>query len=106
MEYYRKAAAVFIVIIALLLPFFMEVEKEVAVVDLKNLVKESKTLSSIAEKKNETKAAEKEIRQLIEAAAAEYAEENSYSSVITKYAVYKGGQNITTDLAKKIDREK
>ena len=102
MDYYRKAAAVFIVVISLMLPFFMEVEEKVAVVELETLVKESQRLNSIVENKD-TKTAEKKIRQLIEESAAELAAENHYSSVITKYAVYKGGENITEDLVKKID---
>jgi|SRR6056297_1607898 len=104
MDYYRKAAAVFIVVISLMLPFFMEVEEKVAVVELETLVKESQRLNSIAENKD-TKTAEKKIRQLIEESAAELAAENHYSSVITKYAVYKGGENITEDLVKKIDEK-
>ena len=104
MDYYRKAAAVFIVVISLMLPFFMEVEEKVAVVELETLVKESQRLNSIVENKD-TKTAEKKIRQLIEESAAELAAENHYSSVITKYAVYKGGENITEDLVKKIDEK-
>ncbi|MFP4021436.1 MAG: hypothetical protein ACLFUK_07510, partial [Halanaerobium sp.] len=84
MDYYRKAAAVFIAVISLMLPFFMEAEEKVAVVEMKTLVKESQKLNSIAENKD-NKTAEREIMQLIEKSAAEFAEDNHYSSVITKY---------------------
>ena len=105
MEYYRKAAAVFIVIISLTLPFFMEAEEKVAVINVNNLIEESRTLNSIAEAEAEPKAARKEIIKLVEKAAAEYAENNDYSSVVNNYPFYKGGENITVELANKIDRE-
>ena len=102
MDYYRKAAAVFIAVITLMLPFFMEAEEKVALVEMETLIKESQKLNSLAANKD-NKNAEKQIMQLIEESAAEFAKNNNYSSVITKYAVYKGGENITEDLVKKID---
>ena len=105
MNYYRKAAAVFIVVFTLILPLFLEVEEKVAVVEINTLIKESKTLSSMKEEGSDRKAAKKEIMQLVKKSAAEYAEKNHYSSVITDYTLYKGGEDITDELAVKIDGE-
>lgn len=105
MDYYRKAAAVFIVIISLTLPFFMEVEEKVAVININNLIEESRTLKSIAEAEKEQKTARKEIIKVVENAAAEYAENNHYSSVVNNYPFYKGGENITEELANEIDQK-
>lgn len=105
MKYYRKAAAVFIAVITLLLPLFMEAESKVAVVNFNKLVETSETLSSMAAKNKESELLEQEIRKLVKSAAAEYAANKSYSSVITKHVLYQGGFDITLELAKKIDKE-
>jgi len=102
MDYYRKAAALFIAVISLMLPFFMQVEEKVALVEMEVLVKKSQKLNSIAENRDH-KTAEKEIMKLIKTSAAEFAAENHYSSVITGHVLYRGGENITEDLVKKID---
>jgi len=105
MDYFRKAAAIFIVIISITLPFYLEVESEVGVVELEALIVESKYLSQIAARDVEKEAAEAEIMSVIKEAAAEYAAANNYSSVVTKHLIYKGGNNISSELAQKIDAE-
>lgn len=105
MHYYRKAAAIFILIFTLILPFFLEVEKEIAVVELKTLTAESEYLSSKAAGNTNSEAVEAEMLSLIKSAAAEFAEENNYSSVVTKHLIYRGGKDISSELAKKIDAE-
>jgi uncharacterized membrane protein YkgB len=105
MDYYRKAAAIFIVIITLTLPFYLEVESEVAVVEIETLIAESEYLSQIAAKDIDKKAVEAEMMTVIKESAAEFAKKNNYSSVITKHLVYKGGKNISSKLAQKIDAE-
>lgn len=105
MEYYRKAAAIFIVIIALILPFYLEVESEVAVVEIESLIAESEYLGQIAAQDIKKETVEAEMMQVIKESAAEYAAENNYSSVVTKHLIYKGGKNINRQLAQKIDAE-
>ncbi len=104
MHYYRKAAAVFILIITLVLPFFLKAEAEVAVVEINTLVAESEYLSSKI-KANNSAAAEAEIIKIIKKASAEFAEANNYSSVVSKHLIYQGGKDISRQLAKKIDAE-
>lgn len=105
MHYYRKAAAVFILVFTLTLPIFWEAEQEVALVEIKSLMVESKYLSTkIAENKNPD-IIRAETMKLIKETAAEFAEKNNYSSVVTKHLIYKGGRDITKELAKKIDAE-
>lgn len=106
MEYYRKAIAVFIVIITLITPLFLEDETEVAVVEINTLIENSSYFQKIIKEKNGDKPNLKsEIMALIKSSAAEYAAENNYSSVITKDSLYKGGKNITDDLIQKIDQQ-
>ena len=105
MNYYRKAAALFILFFSLILPLFLEAEEKVAVVDVNTLIKESQTLTSIEQLGSDREAARREIMELIKDSASEFAENNRYSSVITKHALYKGGENITGELAEKIDGE-
>lgn len=104
MDYYRKAAAVFILVMTLVSPLFMEREKKVALVEVQTLVAESQKLNYIKENRTK-KRAEKEIMELIRKSAAEFAQKNNYSSVITKHAIYKGGDDISSALAEKIDKE-
>ena len=103
MDYYRKAAAVFILLLSLILPIFLEAEENVAVVEVNRLIKESQTLTSIEAAGSDREAVRQEIMQLVKESAFEFAENNHYSSVITKHALYKGGENITGELAEKID---
>jgi hypothetical protein len=105
MHYYRKAAAIFILIITLVLPFFLEVEAEVAVVEIKTLLAESEYLSSKAAENKKPEGVEAEMLKTIKKAAAEFAEANNYGSVVTKHQIYKGGKDISSQLAKKIDAE-
>lgn len=108
MDYYRKAAAVFILIMTLITPIFLENEGEVAVVEIKTLVEKSSYLNraavdSLKKEKQDQKAVKAEIMTVIKNSAAEYAAANNYSSVITKDLLYQGGENITEALAQKID---
>lgn len=105
MNYYRKAAAIFILFFSLMLPLFLEAEEKVAVVEINTLIRESQTLSLIEKSGSDQEAAEGEIMQLIKDSASEFAENNRYSSVITKHGLYKGGEDITGELAEKIDGE-
>lgn len=105
MDYYRKAAAVFILIITLILPFYLEVEAEVAVVEIDTLLAESQYLSQKAKSAKDLDAVDAEMMGIIKETAAEYAQENNYSSVVSKHLIYKGGQDISIDLAQKIDAE-
>lgn len=126
MHYYRKAAAIFILVIALILPFFLKVEKETAVVDLENIVEASSYLDSfkksslekIREKVEKDKGEsagssqtqkeviqkiEKEIIAIIRESSSKLADKNNYSTILIKDSVYRGGNDITIDLANKID---
>jgi hypothetical protein len=105
MNYYRKAAAIFIVIIALTLPFYLEVESEVAVVEIEALIAESQYLGQMAAQDINKETVEAEMMKVIKESAAEYAAANNYSSVVTKHLIYKGGKNISSQLAQKIDAE-
>lgn len=114
MSYYRKAAAVFILVLTLLLPLFLEVEKETAVVNLQKVTEESSYLSQILEEngtqietdsEKNIEEMEREIKQIIKSEAAELAAENNYSSIIIKQPVYKGGKDISSELAEKIDEQ-
>lgn len=107
MHYYRKAAAVFILIFALALPFFLEAEAEVAVVEIKTLIAESEYLSSrAAQAQNKNpEALEAEILKIAKKAAVKFAADNNYSSVVTKHLIYKGGTDISRELAIIIDAE-
>lgn len=104
MDYYRKAAAVFIVVVTLLTPVFLKKELEVAVVDMNKLIEESKYLSTLQKRAESEEENNKKIIKIVEDNAEEYAVNNDYSSVITGHAVYKGGENITEKLARKIDK--
>ncbi|MGM0548038.1 MAG: hypothetical protein ACQER0_02060 [Bacillota bacterium] len=104
MNYYRKAVAVFILVMTLASPLLVAQENKVALVEIKAVTAQSKTLNSI--KKNKTEAeAEAAIMEIIKKEAALYAKKHNYSSVITKHLVYRGGEDISSALAKKIDKE-
>lgn len=112
MDYYRKAAAVFILVLTLILPLFLKVEKETAVVNLDKIVEESSYINqflntnsaqnNLEDLKND-EALEKELFMIIREAASKLAAENNYSSIIIEQPVYKGGKNISLEVAEKID---
>ena len=103
MHYYRKAAAVFILFFTLALPFFLEVEEKVALVEFETLIAESEYLSSKAAENKNPEALEAEILKIAKKAAVKFAADNNCSSVVTKHLIYKGGTDISRKLAKKID---
>lgn len=113
MHYYRKAAAVFILVLTLILPLFLEQEELTAVVNLDQLIKASAHLSQIkAQSSAEPGAdqislaeAEAKIMSILEDEAAELAELNNYSSVLIDQSIYQGGRDITEELAAKIDEK-
>jgi hypothetical protein len=105
MHYYRKAAAVFILIFALALPFFLEAEAKVAVVEIKTLIAESEYLSSKAAQNKNPEALEAEILKIAKKAVVKFAADNNYSSVVTKHLIYKGGTDISREIARIIDAE-
>lgn len=113
MNYYRKAAALFILVLTLILPLFLEQSQETAVVDLEILLEKSQYLSelsnglsaqnSIEDSKN-IKEREAEIMQLVKKTAFELGEKNNYSSILIKQPIYKGGKDITFEVAEQIDK--
>jgi len=113
MDYYRKAAAVFILVLTLILPVFLEQSQETAVVDLEILLEESQYLNefsnnALSKNKNEDlnnlEKTEAEIMELVRSAVSELGKENNYSSIIIKQPLYKGGIDITLKVAEKIDQ--
>ena len=115
MHYYRKAAAIFILVLTLILPLFLEQEELTAVVNLEQVVASSSYLSQIKAKAQDSDkpAAEKislteaeaQIMEILETEAAELAALNSYGSILIDQAIYKGGKNISQELAAKIDEK-
>lgn len=107
MEYYRKAAAVLIVVLALILPFTLKEAKITAFVDLDQLTAESSYLNNLKEN-TESKAWQKaeleaEIMQLVKETAAELAERENYHAVVLKHPIYKGGEDITESVVRELD---
>lgn len=113
MDYYRRAAAVFILFLTLTLPFVLEQSQETAVVDLEKLLAESEYLTEV---KTEVRARENsaqadieeleaEIMKLVRKTAAQVGAENNYSSILLKEAVYQGGRDITMEVAAEIDAD-
>lgn len=113
MHYYRKAAAVFILVLTLILPLFLEQEESAAVVNLDQVITASSYLSEIkAQSSAEPEAdqislaeAEAEIMDILKEEAAELAALNSYSSVLIDQAIYQGGKDISRELAAEIDKK-
>jgi len=113
MHYYRKAAAVFILVLTLVLPLFLEQEKATAVVNLDQVIAESAYLSQIKARSSvnsgadqiSLKEAETRIMDILKSEAAEMAALNSYSSILIDQVVYKGGKDITQELAAEVDEE-
>lgn len=111
MHYYRKAAAVFIIVLTLILPLFLEKTEETAVVNLEELISSSTYLSQIKaqstadpeENELSLQGAENKIMEILEKEAAEIAAANSYSSILIDQAIYQGGKDITEELAAQID---
>jgi hypothetical protein len=113
MHYYRKAAAVFILVLTLILPLFLEENEATAVVNLDRVIAASSYLSEIKVKSSvepevdqmSLGEAESKIMEILKAEAAELAALNSYSSILIDQAIYQGGRDITQELAKKIDEK-
>jgi len=115
MEYYRKAAAIFLLVITLLVPIYLEAEQKTAVADLEKIMEKSRLIQSLnkeyldAEKglsAGEQEELELKIRSIIESAAAELAEEAdlNYESIIFKHPFYRGGEDITDKIIEVIDQ--
>lgn len=111
MHYYRKAAAVFIIVMVLILPLFLEKKEETAVVNLEQLIASSSYLRQI---KNKSSAdpeadeispaqAETEIMEILKNQSAEFAAGKNYSSILIDQSIYQGGKDITQELASEID---
>lgn len=117
MDYYRKTAAVFLLIITLILPIFLEKEELTGVVDFNRVYEESRYIDELLEEKDasaaqmsaeERKEFEEEVFALIENAAEETAAENSrknYTAVIFKTPLYRGGEDITDRIIDNIDKK-
>ncbi|RCW60942.1 hypothetical protein [Halanaerobium sp. ST460_2HS_T2] len=113
MHYYRKAIAIFILVLALMLPLFLEKQEQTAVVNLEAVISASSFLSQIRDQiaadpeKNQIslKQAENKIMDILRVEAEELALEKSYSSVLIDQAIYKGGKDISQELADKIDNK-
>lgn len=111
MHYYRKAAAVFIIFLALMLPLFLEKEEETAVINLEQVIAASDHLSQIkADSSAEPDAdgisltaAENKIMEILKSEAADLAAEKSYSSILIDQSIYQGGKDVTQELAAEID---
>lgn len=111
MHYNRKAVAVFILVLTLVLPLFLEKEEATAVVNLEGVIAASTYLSQIEAQSSAEPTgdeislaeAENEIMRILKKEAAELAAVNSYSSILIDNSIYEGGQDITQDLASKID---
>ena len=113
MEYYRKTAAVFLLILTLILPIFLEKEEFTGVVEVDRVYKESRYINKLVNEKfnsvddlsvEEKKAFEGEVIALMEDAAAEAAQEKNYTAVIFKNPLYKGGEDITEKIIENIDQ--
>lgn len=108
MEYYRKAAAVLIVVLALILPFALKESQITAVVDLDHVTAESSYINYLKENNGgefeQNAELEAEIMQLVKESSAELAERKNYQTVVLKHFIYKGGEDITENLIKEIDR--
>jgi hypothetical protein len=113
MHYYRKAIAIFILVLALMLPMFLEKKEQTAVVNLEGVISASSFLSQIRDQsaadpeKNQIslKEAENKIMDILSAEAEELALEKSYSSVLIDQPIYQGGKDISQELADKIDNK-
>ncbi|TDP91771.1 hypothetical protein C7957_11654 [Halanaerobium saccharolyticum] len=113
MHYYRKTAAVFILVLTLILPLFLEKNEATAVVNLDRVIDASSYLSEIKARSSaepeadqiSLAAAESKIMEILKTEAAELAALNSYSSILIDQAIYQGGSDITQELAAKIDEK-
>jgi hypothetical protein len=112
MHYNRKAAAVFILVLTLILPLFLEKEETTAVVNLERVISTSSYLTEIEARSTADPAgdeitlaeAENEIMEILKKESAELAAANNYSSILIDHPVYQGGEDITQKLASKIDK--
>ena len=114
MHYYRKTAAIFILIMTLILPIFLEKEEITAVVEVNRVYEESRYINKLIDEKLESadnisaetrKAFEEEVAALIEAAAREAAQQKNYTAIIYKSPFYRGGEDITEKIIKNIDQD-
>jgi len=113
MHYYRKAAAVFIIVLALILPLFLKKEEETAVVNLEQVIASSAYLRQIKAQSSADPAAdeislaraENKIMKILKNESAELAAAKSYGSILIDQAIYQGGKNISQELAAKIDED-
>ena len=116
MHYYRKAVAVFLLVITLLLPIFLEKTEVTAVVELERVAAESSYINKLrneelnseagltaAEKAQQQKEIEAQIMTLIKESAAELAETGAYQTIIFKHPLYRGGEDITELVIEKLD---
>ncbi|ADQ13892.1 hypothetical protein [Halanaerobium hydrogeniformans] len=107
MEYYRKAAAVLIVVLALILPFVLKQAQITAVVDLDQLTAESSYINNLKENveanPRPNAELEAEIMQLLKETTAELAAKENYQTVVLKHPIYKGGEDITETVIREID---
>jgi Skp family chaperone for outer membrane proteins len=113
MNYYRKTAAVFIIIMTLILPIFLEKEEFTGVVEVNKVYEESRYINNLIDKKldsadnlseEERKALEEEVIALIKEAAEEAAKQKNYTAVIFKKPLYRGGEDITGTIIEYIDQ--
>ncbi|MFW6274107.1 MAG: hypothetical protein ACOC17_04275 [Halanaerobium sp.] len=114
MDYYRKTAAIFIIIMTLLLPLFLEKEEFTGVVEVDRVYEESSYINSLVDKKfdaeekisaEERKSLEGEVKALIKEAAEDTVQEKNYSAIIFKTPIYRGGEDITDKIIKNIDQK-
>ncbi len=113
MNYYRKTAAVFIIIMTLILPFFLEKEEFTGVVEVERVYEESRYINKLINEKldktdnlsaEKRKLLEEKVITLLEEAAAEAAKQKNYTAVIFKTPLYRGGEDITGKIIEYIDR--
>jgi len=115
-HYYRKAIAVFILVMTLLLPIFIEKTEVTAVVELERVAAESSYINKLknenltddlteAEQVEQQKEVEARIISLIKESAAELAENGAYQTIIFKHPLYRGGEDITELVIQNIDEK-
>jgi Skp family chaperone for outer membrane proteins len=114
MDYYRKTAAIFIIIMTLLLPLFLEKADFTGVVEVERVYEESSYINKLVDKKlnsadkisaEERKSLEGEVTALIKEAAEDAVQDKNYSAIIFKTPLYKGGEDITDNIIKNIDQK-
>jgi len=117
-HYYRKAIAVFILVMTLLLPIFIEKTEVTAVVELERVAAESSYINKLKnenlnlaaelteeEQIEQQREVEARIISLIKESSAELAENGAYQTIIFKHPLYRGGEDITELVIKNIDEK-